>query len=272
MLFSVIAILIAPGFSDCARRGNQTTVAGPVAFDDLSDGLPKTQIEQLAALGVFGPLSGHFEPGGPIIRGEFIRWLFLTSNAIWADDPGKQIRPADGSRTTFPDVPPSQPDYKYIQGFVDAGFAIGFQDKLFHPTEPLTREQMIAIKESVDRGGVESSLAHLTIKDVNGAYSYMLPDWKDRDQIAPEYWPAIATDVIDDGNAAPLPNLYPGATIDNLPRAFGAIAMFYPKRAVTRAEAAVCIWRIGPHAAYNKGPARSAADALAPSPSPSPTP
>lgn len=99
---------------------------------------------------------------------------------------------------------------------------------------------MIAIKESVDRGGVDSLFAHMTTSDLHGHYANVFPGWKDREQIAPEYLAAIATDANDENNTRNS-SIFPNATIDNVPWAFGAIAMFYPKRVVKRADAALCI-------------------------------
>ncbi len=85
---------------------------------------------------------------------------------------------------------------------------------LFQPEALLTHEQMIAIKESVDRGGVQSY----------------------------------------------------------------AIAMFRPQEPVSRAQAALVLWKMGAHTDHIANPTpdeapRSAADALTPSsPTPTPTP
>ena len=237
-----------------------TAAAAAVSFDDLTGVAGQQQIVQLAQLGVFGTTSGHFNPAQPIARGEFIKWLVLANNAVWSNDPDKQIRTAStGEAPAYPDVPATHADYPYIQGMYDAGFAIGFNDKYFHPDADLTHEQMIAIKESVDRGGIDKYYVEF--------WDSTMPNWKDRTQIAKPFVGAIAEDSGFDRKN-------PDNAVGNIGRAFGAIAMFRPKTSVTRAQAALVLWKIGPHndSWQEKGKARSAADALAPQASPSPTP
>jgi hypothetical protein len=256
--------------SGCGNSsGGGTSAASPTAaattaptaaagFTDLAGVFGADQIAQLAQLGVFESNSGTFEPAKPITRGKFVRWLVQANNAIWADDPSKVIRTSSSATSAFPDVPTSHPDFAYIQGMYDAGFAIGFSDKLFHPDEPLTHEQMLAIKESVDRGGID--------KYYEQFWDSTMPDWKDRDQIDKRFRAAIAEDSSFDKH-------YPDVAVGNIGRAFGAIAMLRPRQPVTRAEAAACIWKIGAHneSTGDAGMPRSAADALKPSPVPSPT-
>ncbi|MBV8116766.1 MAG: S-layer homology domain-containing protein [Candidatus Eremiobacteraeota bacterium] len=174
------------------------------------------------------------------------------------------IRPSQSTSSSYPDVATSHPDFSYIQGMYDAGFSVGFPDKTFKPDANLTHEQMIAIKESVDRGGVDKY--YVTY------WASTTPNWKDKDQINKIFQGAVAEDSGLDRSVVSQWNL-PAYVIGNVGRAFGAIAMFRPQQPVTRAEAALVLWKIGPHNDHH-GPddaPRSAADALAP-PSPSPTP
>lgn len=252
-----------------------------VAFDDI-DNIPERQyIVDLARLNVFDATSGHFNPATSISRGDYSRWLFKANNAIWWDHPSFQIRPAEGRKATFRDVPASDANFVYIQGFNDAGFAIGFDDKYFHPNAALTHEQLLAIKESVDRGGYDhymKSTAHAGeptgLDHVTG-----LPDWKDIDQVKPEFRPLIATLVNDDHQTTTF-GLFKGRDLGTIGRTFGSIAMLRPTEPVTRAQAAASLWKIGTHSTPQSietpGP-RTAAEAIAahdatPSPSPSPTP
>ena len=166
----------------------------------------------------------------------------------------------------YPDVATSHPDFAYIQGVYDAGFAIGFPDKTFRPDANLTREQMIAIKESVDRGGVDKYYVSF--------WDSTMPDWKDKQQVNKQFRGAIAEDAGLDHYA--MAQRMPVLVIGNVPRSFGAIAMLRPQQPVTRAEAASILWKIGAHndKVLNAQPSdapRSAADALAP-PTPTPTP
>jgi S-layer homology domain len=240
--------------------------ASTVAYTDIASTIGQKQISDLAALGVFGPATGAFNPNGPLTRAEFVKWLVQANNAIWASVPEKQIHPSQGTTSSYPDVATSHPDFPYIQGMYDAGFAVGFPDKTFKPAQRLTREQMIAIKESVDRGGVDKYYVSF--------WQNTTPDWKDKNQINKQFQGAIAEDWGVDRYAVAQGR--PTFVIGNVPRTFGAIAMLRPQQAVTRAEAAVMLWKVGAHTANvlngNPGDApRSAADALAPA-TPTPTP
>ncbi len=197
-----------------------------------------------------------------------MRWLVRGDNAIWFDQPSLQIKPAEGPPVTFPDVPQGNPNFAYIQGIDNAGFAIGFRDKRFHPNDPLTHEQLLAIKESVDRGGYDSLFAPGHI----GFAASSLPAWKDADRVIPDFLPLIATLKNDDNNAGP------GHGLDTIGRTFGAIAMLRPQMATTRAQAAASLWRMGAHRDLWGPPLpRTAAEALrlrsaTPSPAPTDTP
>ncbi len=235
-----------------------------VGFTDIGGVQGQKEIVQLAQLGVLDTTAGPFHPGDAVKRRDFVRWLFKANNAVWADQPSKQVHEADATeQSSFSDLASSDPDFKYIQGLNDAGVAVGFPDKSFKADQPLTREQMIAIKSGLDRGGVHKSF----VKDDNYA-RYNMPAWKDKDKISKTYAAAVATDVDDD------PKNGTDAKIDNIGRTFGAIAMFRPQQPVTRAQAAVVLNVIGAHAestSYDNAP-RSVAKVLTATPAASPTP
>ncbi len=234
-----------------------------VAFSDINGVQGQQQIVQLAQLGVLDSTSGDFKPLQPVKRREFVRWLVKTNNAVFSDAPTKQIHLADASeKSDLRDLQPSDPDFPYVQGMSDAGIAVGFPDKSFKPDAALTREQMIAIKAGLDRGGISSSFQPQRDRDHSYA-RYRLPPWKDRDQVSVTYLPAIATDLSDESHEGP---------IDNIGRTFGAIAIFRPQQPVTRAQAAVLMSVIGAHSEssmFDNKP-RSVAQVLGPKPSPTP--
>ncbi|MBV9719957.1 MAG: S-layer homology domain-containing protein [Candidatus Eremiobacteraeota bacterium] len=239
----------------------------PVSYTDLNGVFGQKEITELAALGVFGTPNGNFNPAGTITRAEFAKWLVLANNAIFVNDSGKQISPSQGTSSAYPDVATSNPNFSYIQGLYDAGFAVGYPDKTFKPDALLTHEQLIAMKESVDRGGLQQYYV--------SNWDSTMPDWKDKAQINKLFRGAIAEDNGLDRSAV-LSWGHPNLVIGNVPRTFGAIAMFRPQQPATRAQAALVLWKIGPHNDHISNPTtedmpRSAADALAP-PTPTPTP
>ena len=255
----IAAIVTVAGCSRSSTSTAQFSTA-PRGYTDIADTPAEKYVTGLGALGVFGTPSGSFNPGGTITRADFVKWLVLANNAIFANMPGKQIHLSQSTTSAYPDVATSHPDFPYIQAMYDAGFAVGFPDKTFKPDALLTREQMIAIKESVDRGGVQQYYI------VN--WNSTMPDWKDKDQIDKTFRGAIAEDSRLDTSAVSNWN-QPGMVIGNVPRTFGAIAMFRPQDTVTRGQAAAVLWRVGPHNDDITIPTldnmpRSAADALAP--------
>jgi S-layer homology domain len=223
-----------------------------VAFEDLEGVFGEKQITQLAQLQVFQTVTGKFNPQQPITRAEFVRWLVLANNAIWADKPDKTIREAEAGQATFTDVPPTHRDFRYIQGVANAGIAVGYDATTFKPDEPLTREQMIAIKIGVDKGGIEKEIIDPNKVEVasDNVSAYKLatgvPDWTDRSQISPKFISGFNSEYYtfwgDSGKYSRRQNKF-----NNVERTFGVIKAFRPQNPVTRAEAAVCISQMGNH-------------------------
>jgi hypothetical protein len=217
-------------------------------FNDIQGITGETEIQRLAQLGVFEGVSGQFNPQQPITRAEFIRWLVRSNNAIYQNVPEQQIRLAESGQATFPDVPTTHPDFRYIQGMLNAGFAVGYEEKTFRPDQPLTREEMIAIKSGFDSGGVLQGEEQG--QSLNTVY---VPSWSDRDQISRRFYRAFNTEYIT--------QITKGNTLKNVDRTFGAIKAFRPKTPVTRAEAALCMSVIGARGKLSLGK-RSVQEAL----------
>ncbi len=217
---------------------------GSVAFSDIAGTFAEKEITQLAQLGVFDTTSGKFNPQQPITRAEFVRWLVRANNAIWFDQPDKILRQAQGGQAKFTDVPLNHPDFRYIQGLFNTGFVVGFDEQTFGPDQPITREQMIAIKIGVDKGGIDD------FKKLEPKFAIELgtrvPSWTDRDQISKQFIPAFnsqyyastGSDVTEQNN------------FQNVERTFGVIKSLNPQASITRAEAAVCLSLIGNHQTY----------------------
>ena len=220
------------------------------ALTDIAGVNGEHEIAGFATLGVVDPTSGAFDPGAPIKRRDFIRWLVKANNVLWSNVPAKRLIPADKTETSaFPDVPTSDPDFPYVQAMQDAGYSVGFPDKTFKPDQPLTREQMFAIKDTFDRGGVDPQLA----KSLDYARNTALPNWKDKAAISKTYVVAIASGL--------------NTAAGNFGRVYGASELLHPQMPVTRAQAAVLISVIGDHVFYGSEQ-RTLAQALAASPTP----
>ncbi len=215
-----------------------------------------SQIQDLASLGIItAKTAQQFAPQQPITRAEFSRWLFQANNSFFANQPSKQIRPAAANATpVFTDVPNTNPDFAYIQGFADAGVIPSALTNdpsatLFRPDAPLTREDLLLWKVPLDQRGALPKASLDNIKETWG--------FQDAAKINPKAWSALYADF-QSGDRA------------NLRRMFGFITIFQPKKPVTRAEAATALWYLG-----NQTDGISAEEALKtaenpPQPSPDP--
>lgn len=232
-----LATLRASAGTPPTAAASSTSATAPVTaatFTDIQDSAARDEILDLAQLGVFEGMSGTFEPTRPITRAEFVRWLVRANNAIHKD---KDIRLAESGDATFTDVPADHPDFRYIQGMANAGIAVGYDETTFKPDRPLSREEMISIKCGLDQGGLSAKNA--SYNDIDLVWK-----WTDHQKVSKRYLDALYSEHFNDAK--------------NVDRAFGAIKMFKPQQAVTRGEAAICIWRIG------DSNGKTAADALKP--------
>jgi uncharacterized protein YcfL len=200
-----------------SSTANTTQPPATVAFEDIKGVAAEKEITQLGQLGVFDTTTGKFTPQKPITRAEFVRWLVRANNAMFAGTPDKILRLPETGKATFSDVPPTHPDFRYIQGMTDAGYVIGYDEKTFKPTQTLTREEMLAIKAALDHRGPFNS------------YTGGSPgSWTDSDTISKKYWAALHFESVLQNKA-------------NIGRTFGTIKTLKPQAPVTRAEAAVYI-------------------------------
>lgn len=222
-----VAMPGASGSAPPPTAPSETTAAppaptgAPMGFTDIKGLFAETAITRMASLEVFDDTGGAFRPHDPITRAEFVRWLVRANNRYFQSKPDKQIRLAEAGESSFTDVQPGHPDYRYIQGMANAGFVIGYDEKTFKPDKFLSREEMIAIKVGPDGAlGAQNPSFH----DVAGKFS-------DARSISKKYYKAIFYDTFSPGQ--------------NIPRVFGKLKTFNPQKEVTRAEAALCLEQIG---------------------------
>ncbi|MBD2580628.1 S-layer homology domain-containing protein [Oscillatoria sp. FACHB-1406] len=207
-----------------------TNVAN-VALTDISTLPAPTQntLRDLAALGVI-PATGAFEPNKAINRAEFARWLVMANNALYANNPGKQIRLIPNpTQPAFKDVPKSNPNFAYIQGLAEAGLipsplSGNTSATLFQPDAPLTRENLVLWKVPLD---TRQALPKGTLDNVQKTWGF-----KDSGQINPIAFGALAADYQNDEQS-------------NIRRAFGFTTLLQPKKPVSRAEAGTAIGFFG---------------------------
>lgn len=214
-----------------SAEATSTPNAGGDLWKQLSyDTLPTPErLQEIVSLG-FLPKAGitnQAEFEGGLTRGQYIALMVEMNNLL--HEPASQIRLArEGDGQTFDDVPSSHPYYKYIQGMVDAGYVIGFNEKTFQPDKALTREELVAIMAKRD----------YDFKHFDSKYyweNYL--KFTDKGDIAPKYREAICKD---DGQNER----------SNLREAFGELKLFHPKKEARVYEAVLSLYQIGNYSHY----------------------
>jgi hypothetical protein len=194
-------------------------------------------VDDLANLDVLTPASINnqqqalFEPNAVITRATFARWLVATNNRINRDRPTAQLRLAspESSQPAFADVPPTHPDFSYIQGLAESGYLPSkltgdTTETSFRPDAPLTRETLLLWKVPLDRQQVLPTMTAAKVKELWG--------FKDSDRISPGAMAAVAAD-------------HQNGDLANIRRFVGTSLLFQPQKSVTRAEAASALWYVG---------------------------
>jgi hypothetical protein len=223
-------------------------------FSDLNKVSPELRqhIQDLAALGVLSVESNaaksntattnQFEPNKIITRREYARWLVAANNAMYANNPAKQIRLASSSgQSAFSDVAKTNPDFGQIQGLAEAGLIPSplsgdSTEVLFRPDAPLTREQLILWKLPLD---TRQALPGANLEAVKQTWGF-----QDVGKIDPKALRAVLAD-------------FQSGEQSNIRRVFGYTTLFQPKKPVTRESAAAALWYFG-----TQGDGVSASDAL----------
>lgn len=246
---------VSPSPNSTAQPTNQPETIASQEFTDLNK-VPaewRSQIGDLAALGVLSlesptnknnstPTSKQFAPNQIITRRQYARWLMAANNAMYANNPAKQIRLAgESNQPVFKDVSPKDPDFPAIQGLAEAGLIPSplsgdATALLFRPDAPLTREQLLLWKVPLD---TRQGLPNANLEAVKQAWGF-----QDTEKIDPKVLKAILAD-------------YQNGEQSNIRRVFGYTTLFQPKKPVTRAEAAAALWYFG-----SQGEGISAKEAL----------
>ncbi|BAY63421.1 S-layer domain-containing protein [Calothrix brevissima NIES-22] len=226
-----------------------------VVFTDINQAPQQLRehIQDLAKLGVLSPAiqatknnaqakTSQFAPSKTITRREYARWLVAANNAMYANNPAKQIRlAADSTQPAFTDVSAKDPDFPAIQGLAEAGLIPSSLSGdttavLFRPDAPLTREQLLLWKIPLDS---RQALPTANLDAVKQTWGF-----QDVGKIDPKALRAVLAD-------------YQNGEQSNIRRVFGYTTLFQPKKPATRAEAAAALWYFG-----SQGEGISAVDAL----------
>ncbi|MDJ0675160.1 MAG: S-layer homology domain-containing protein [Calothrix sp. MO_167.B42] len=223
---------------------SKSTPTNPSQTIDDVNKVPKQlreYIQDLAALDIFtGESNGiksnstnieeQFQPDKIITRREYARWLVAANNAMYTNNPAKQIRLASASdRPVFKDVSSQDSDFTTIQGLAEAGLIPSSLSGettavLFRPDAPLTREQLLLWKIPLD---TRQGLPTANINAVQQTWGF-----QDVGKIAPKVLRALLAD-------------HQNGEKSNVRRVFGYTTLFQPKKPVTRGEAVTALWYFG---------------------------
>lgn len=214
-----------------ASSPNDSATAGQLLWQTLSyDSLPSPEkLKELVSLGALAKINVADQKAfeGELTRGQYVALLVEMNNLL--HDSEQQIRLArDGDGQAFDDVPPSHSFYKYIQGMVDAGYVIGFNEKTFQPDKTLTREEMVAIAAKRDY--------NFDGFDAKYTWEHHTP-FTDKNDIAPKYREAVSKDFYETSRS-------------NLKQSFGELKLFHPKKTVRVYEALLSTEGVGDHSVY----------------------
>ncbi|RCJ42211.1 S-layer protein [Nostoc minutum NIES-26] len=238
-----------------STSNNQTNAtAASQEFNDLNKAPQELRqyIQDLASLGVLSvgspatksnnAATNQFEPSKIITRREYARWLVAANNAMYVNNPAKQIRSAaESTQPAFSDVSKTDPNFSEIQGLAEAGLVPSplsgdSTTVLFRPDAPLTREQLLLWKVPLD---TRQALPAANLDAVKQTWGF-----QDIGKIDPKALRAVLAD-------------FQNGEQSNIRRVFGYTTLLQPKKPVTRAEAAGALWYFG-----TQGEGVSAVDAL----------
>lgn len=136
-------------------------------FSDIMNHPFKQYIGIVSTIGgILDTKSGQFYPEETITKAEYLTWLFKTYKAYHNNVAAGGH--SNSSIDVYDDVPPSHPAYPYIQGLANYNLLIDFsKERVLHPDDPLTREELIAFTEYMQRQEPDHKLAQITPKTCN---------------------------------------------------------------------------------------------------------
>jgi hypothetical protein len=193
-------------------------------FTDLEGDPAEDVIQGLARLGVFGYGGFPFNPDAGAQRGEYVTWLVRAYMIFWRDTPSRWLKLASEEEgKIFMDVPPREHCFPYVQGMINAGHPVGFEEREFHYQRDITREHLIFVRNSLLLGA-EKVLGDPALLDDYRVRLKLFLD--DADAITEEYLPAIAADL---------------AEGDTIELAFNHTETLCPRKVATRREACLSL-------------------------------
>ncbi len=207
-----------PHFRPKYEKADLKTVVG-----DPCEDIVKAFVE----LGVFDMQATGFLPDSHVDRGTFVTWLIRAWDIYYRDKPNKWIRLAEvtpEATWTYNDVMPHTPLYPYLEGMIQAGMLVGFEQGEWDYSQNLTREQLILLRDSVVMGRDAVFAPEEERDDYRVALRTFLAD---ADAVSETHLRAVASDLlegesirlafkdVDVSNKASRPTLHPTQLVTN---------------------------------------------------------
>ena len=131
-------------------------------FSDTTGDIYTNEIEQAVTLGIVAGFEDQtFRPQAPVTREQLVSMLLRAMEQVPLENRSQNINPTLPTVPTqittnpFSDVDKTRWSAPQIQYLKDLGIIPGYPDGTFHPTQTVTRAELIVMLQAVDRYLVE---------------------------------------------------------------------------------------------------------------------
>jgi hypothetical protein len=157
-IFSLILLMSAVSLHPSASAQSVPTAQ----FRDLSGDIYTNEIEQAITLGIVAGFEDQtFRPQTPVTREQLVSMVVRAMEQVPLANPSQNINPTLPTVPTqittnpFSDVDKTRWSAPQIQYLKDSGIVQGYLDGTFHPTQTVTRAELVVMLQAVDRYLVE---------------------------------------------------------------------------------------------------------------------
>ncbi|HEY9621525.1 MAG TPA: S-layer homology domain-containing protein [Crinalium sp.] len=157
-IFSLILLISTVSIQTFAFAQSAPTAQ----FRDITRDIYANEIEQAITLGIVAGFEDQtFRPQTPVTREQLVSMVVRAMEQVPLANPSQNINPTLPTVPTqittnpFSDVDKTRWSASQIQYLKDLGIVQGYPDGTFHPTQTVTRAELIVMLQEVDRYLVE---------------------------------------------------------------------------------------------------------------------